>query len=62
MDINYLLYREQIERERAERAACEEARAAHSELAQNYREQVEGHRRSAFEAAGIAPQLRSPAA
>ncbi|MDQ4086910.1 MAG: hypothetical protein M3177_02680 [Pseudomonadota bacterium] len=62
MDINYLLYREQIERERAERAASDEARAAHRGLAQGYREQVEDHRRSALEAAGITPKLRPPSA
>jgi hypothetical protein len=60
MDVNYLLYREQIERERAERAANPKARDAHRGLAENYREQVDGHRRAAIEAAGLRPRLRPP--
>jgi hypothetical protein len=55
MDINYLLQREQIERVRAERTTSAAARAAHQEMADRYRDMVEGQRRSLLEAAGVSP-------
>jgi hypothetical protein len=45
MDINYLLQREQVERIRAEQAACANSRAAHRELAERYRALIEQNRR-----------------
>ena len=60
MDVNYLLYREQIERERAERAADPQAREAHRGLADGYRDQVDGHRQAALDAAGRGSKLRPP--
>ena len=57
MDINYLLQREQIERVRAERAASVAAKAAHREMADRYRDLVDGRRRSLLEAAGCNPDL-----
>jgi hypothetical protein len=45
MDINYLLEREQVERVRADRAACANSRAAHRELAARYRALIELKRR-----------------
>ena len=45
MDINYLLEREQVERVRADRAACSNSRAAHRELAERYRALIEQNRR-----------------
>ena len=44
MDLNYLLLREQIERVRADKAACDNSRAAHRELAECYRAIIEEHR------------------
>jgi len=44
MDINYLLEREQVERVRADRAACANSRAAHRELAERYRALIEEQR------------------
>jgi hypothetical protein len=44
MDINYYLAREQIERVRADGAACEGARLAHQGLADSYRRLLDGHR------------------
>ena len=45
MDINHLLEREQIERMRADGAACARSRAAHHALADGYRRRLEHHRR-----------------
>jgi hypothetical protein len=36
MDLNYLFYRQQIERSRAETAGSEPARKAHAEMASRY--------------------------
>jgi hypothetical protein len=44
MDLNYLLLREQIERVRAEKASCDNSRAAHRELAECYRALIDDHR------------------
>jgi hypothetical protein len=41
LDLNYLLYRQQVERSRAETAATEAARASHEGLARKYEEQIE---------------------
>jgi len=41
MDLNYLLQRQQIERIRAQNAACGEARRAHAELASLYERAIE---------------------
>ena len=60
MDINYLLQLEQIERVRAERTACAAAKAAHQEMANRYRDMVDGQRRSLLEAAGVSSD-RMPA-
>jgi histone H3/H4 len=40
-DLNYLFFRQQVERSRAEIAASEAAREAHEELAEAYEEQIE---------------------
>lgn len=48
MDVNYFLHREQVELMRAETAKCDNARAAHRELAERYRSRVEDHRRAAM--------------
>ncbi|MGZ8346777.1 MAG: hypothetical protein ACXWUP_06665 [Allosphingosinicella sp.] len=50
-DINQLLMREQIERTRAERAACDATRAAHETLADGYRAMIDDHRRGRIIAA-----------
>lgn len=47
MDVNYYLLREQVERVRAEAAACECSRAAHRQLANRYRTCIDEHRRAA---------------
>ena len=60
MDINYYLLREQIERVRADRAATAKVRAVHRQMAEGYRELVEGHRRNRLDAAGLRPRLRPP--
>jgi len=44
MDINYYLAREQVERVRADGAACDGARAAHQGLADCYRRLLDYHR------------------
>jgi hypothetical protein len=44
MDINYFLEREQIERVRADRAACGNSRDAHRGLADGYRTLIEDYR------------------
>lgn len=41
MDLNYLFYRQQVERSRAKSGANEPARKAHQELARKYEEQIE---------------------
>lgn len=41
MDLNYLLYRQQVERSMAQSAACSEARDAHAELAALYEARIE---------------------
>lgn len=41
MDLNYLLYRQQVERSRVQRATCDEARRAHAELAALYEARIE---------------------
>ena len=41
VDLNYLFFRQQVERSRAEAAATEPAREAHVELAKRYEEQIE---------------------
>ena len=58
MDINYLLQREQIERMRADQAACADVRAAHSELADSYRALVDSHRRRRLVAVSVTPDQR----
>ena len=40
-DLNYLFFRQQVERSRAEIAASDAARKAHEELAEAYEEQIE---------------------
>jgi len=40
-DLNYLFFRQQVERSRAEVAASDAARKAHEELAEAYEEQIE---------------------
>ncbi len=41
MDLNYFLYRQQVERSRADAADNDAAREAHEELARKYEEQIE---------------------
>lgn len=41
MDLNYLLFRQQVERSSAQSAACPEARAAHAKLAALYEARIE---------------------
>ncbi len=41
LDLNYLLFRQQVERSRAATAATEIARDTHEELAKKYEEQIE---------------------
>jgi hypothetical protein len=41
MDLNYLFYRQQVERARAEHAEGEEARVAHEQLARCYETQID---------------------
>jgi hypothetical protein len=41
VDLNYLFYRQQVERSRAETGSNEPARKAHQELARKYEEQIE---------------------
>lgn len=52
MDVNYLLHRQQMSLMCAERASCEESRAAHEGLAQGYRSQLLDYRRANAEALG----------
>ena len=40
-DLNYLFYRQQVERSRAETAGTQTAREAHETLAKRYEEQIE---------------------
>lgn len=41
MDLNYLFYRQQVERSRAETADSDEASDIHEELAERYEERIE---------------------
>ena len=41
LDLNYLLYRQQVERSRAATAANDAARESHEELARKYEQQIE---------------------
>jgi hypothetical protein len=41
VDLNYLLYRQQIERSKADNASCDEARRAHAQLAELYEHAIE---------------------
>ena len=43
-DVNYLLHRRQVSLVLAERAACEESRHAHRELANRYAALIHDHR------------------
>ena len=61
MDLNYLLMREQVERVRADRAASDQARAVHAELADGYRAIVDNHRRHRLADVAPGPELRRPA-
>ncbi len=40
-DLNYLFFRQQVERSRAETARCDAARKAHEEFARRYEVQIE---------------------
>ena len=55
MDINYYLAREQIERARADAAACDGARDAHQGLADSYRRLLDWHRDRAVARVAGAP-------
>ena len=61
MDINYLLYREQIELMCADRATCEEARVAHEALATGFRNELNRYRRVLLTEAGYRPIAVPPA-
>jgi hypothetical protein len=41
LDLNYLLFRQQVERSKAATAPNKAARKAHAELARQYEEQIE---------------------
>ncbi len=45
-DLNYTLYREQVERVRAGMAGSNPAKAAHQEMADRYRRQIEDYRQA----------------
>lgn len=60
MDINYLLRREQIERTRADRAPAGQARQAHREMADAYRDLVADYRRERHEVAGLDADAQPP--
>ena len=47
-DLNYLFFRQQVERAQAERATGGAARKAHEELARSYERQIEGLTSSDF--------------
>ncbi len=49
-DLNYLFFRQQVERSRAEVAASDAARKAHEELAEAYEEQIDEFDRGDFHA------------
>jgi hypothetical protein len=55
MDINHLLKREQIERMRADGAACARSRAAHEARASGYRRTLEHYRRLVLGEAAFRP-------
>ena len=59
MDLNYLLLREQIERVRADKAACDNSRAAHRELAECYRTIIDEHRRAPAPSLPVGMRLSS---
>ena len=44
MDLNYLYFRQQVALIRAERAACDPSRRAHSEMADAYRERIQAQK------------------
>lgn len=46
MDIDYLAYRERVERTRANETVNENARAVHCELADSYRALIDTHHRN----------------
>jgi hypothetical protein len=56
MDLNYTLYREQVERVRAGLAGSDPAKAAHQELADRYRQQIDEYRH-ANQALAARPRL-----
>jgi hypothetical protein len=60
MDLNYLLRREQIERMRADQAKCDDSRAAHLDLADNYRSMIDLQRRRRLSAVGLKSELQAP--
>jgi hypothetical protein len=57
MDLNYLLYRLQVERSRARAATTEAAREAHEELARGSEEQINGMSGKGFSVAAGSPAL-----
>jgi hypothetical protein len=48
MDLNYLLYRQQVERSRARAATTDAARTAHEEMARGYEAQIDALSGNAF--------------
>jgi hypothetical protein len=59
MDINYYLAREQVELAFSRAALSPQARAAHVELAGNYRDMIERHRTSPAKVALAAERIRA---
>lgn len=57
MDLNYLFFRQQVERSRAAVSASDAARQAHEELAEAYEEQIE---ESTAEGFTLATDSRAP--
>ena len=54
-DLNYLFFRQQVERSRAEVAASDAARKAHEELAEAYEEQIDKSTAETFTLAARQP-------
>jgi hypothetical protein len=59
-DLNYLFFRQQVERSRAEVAASDAARLAHEELAEAYEDQIDESTAETFTLAADETHLRKP--
>ena len=60
MDLNYMMHREQVERQRSETADSNGARSLHGQLADMFRDRIDFRRRLLLAEADFASSLAPP--